>query len=183
MLEVKLQGRGGQGVVLATQILARAFLLKGAYPQCYSLFGAERRWAPVTSFLRVDDEKVLLRCEIKRPDHMIVMASDLIDQEEIGAALKPQGLVLINAPLSIDGLGGLRCFALVLVDAGAVAQEVGLGRTINTAVLGAYCRANSDLSLDLLERAIRESVPGSVEANIEAARKAYKATEVFPPAV
>lgn len=181
MLEIKLQGRGGQGVVIASQILARGFFLMGAYPQCYSLFGGERRGAPVTSFLRVDEKKIRLKCEIKRPDQIIFMAADLIDEREIDIILKPGGLMLINTHHNtVDKFSSLRKFDLSFVDADSIAQQVGLGKTINTAVLGAYCRVNSGLPLDCLEEAITESVPSKVEANIEAARRAYEVTQVFP---
>ena len=83
MIEIKFYGRGGQGVVVAAQILARAYFLMGRYPQCYALFGGERRGAPVTSFLRVDEKKIYLKCEIKRPDRLIYFAPDLIDENEV----------------------------------------------------------------------------------------------------
>ena len=96
MIEIKFIGRGGQGAVIASQILAKAYFLMGWYPQCFSLFGGERRGAPVFSFLRVDEKKILLKCEIKRPDQMIFLASDLLEEKEIEACLKPNGLILIN---------------------------------------------------------------------------------------
>ncbi len=181
MVEIKFQGRGGQGVVVASQILARAFFSMGMYPQCYSLFGGERRGAPVTSFLRVDEARILLKCEIRRPDHMIWMAPDLLDGAEIASILKPDGLVLINTAGTVDQFLPLRAFRLGLVDASSIAEEAGLGTAINTAILGAYCRASGDVPLAALEEAIRETVPAKVEANLEAARRAYQITEMFPP--
>ena len=59
MNEIKFMGRGGQGVVIASQILGLAFFKAGLYPQCFSVFGGERRGAPVMSFLRVDEKKIL----------------------------------------------------------------------------------------------------------------------------
>jgi Pyruvate ferredoxin/flavodoxin oxidoreductase len=67
MIEISFSGRGGQGVVLASQMLGLAFFKAGEYPQCYSVFGGERRGAPPASFLRVDQRKILLKCEIKNP--------------------------------------------------------------------------------------------------------------------
>jgi len=60
MIEIKFRGRGGQGAVVASEILGRAFFLEGKYPQCFSLFGGERRGAPVVGFLRVDEQPILL---------------------------------------------------------------------------------------------------------------------------
>jgi 2-oxoacid:acceptor oxidoreductase gamma subunit (pyruvate/2-ketoisovalerate family) len=93
MIEIKFIGRGGQGAVIASQILAKVFFLMGKYPQCFSVFGGERRGAPVASFLRVDDKKILLKCEIRKPDEMVYLAPDLVDEKEVELILKPGGLI------------------------------------------------------------------------------------------
>jgi len=114
------------------------------YPQCYSLFGGERRGAPVASFLRVDKEQILLKCEIKRPDHMIYLAPDLIDGNEIRAALKPHGLILINNPFSKETF--LSCESITRYYRCVLyCRRNGAGNTINTAIVGAYCRANENI--------------------------------------
>ncbi len=97
MLEIKFRGRGGQGTVIASEILGRAFFLEGKYPQCFSVFGGERRGAPVFGFLRVDDEPILLKCQIKHPDQMIIFDLSLVNEEEISQELKPGGMILMNA--------------------------------------------------------------------------------------
>lgn len=178
MIEVKFYGRGGQGAVIASQILAKVFFLMGKYPQCFSVFGGERRGAPVASFLRVDDKKIYLKCEIRRPDELIYMAGDLVDEKEIESILKPGGLILINNALTTNDFKSLRKFRLALVDALAVSEEAGLGGMINTAILGAYARASKAISMDYLERAIRETVPAKVEANVAAAHRAYEVTQL-----
>jgi 2-oxoacid:acceptor oxidoreductase gamma subunit (pyruvate/2-ketoisovalerate family) len=179
MIEVKFYGRGGQGAVIASQILAKVFFLMGKYPQCFSVFGGERRGAPVASFLRVDDKKIYLKCEIRRPDHMIYMAPDLVDEKEIESILKPGGLILINNALTTNEFTALRKFRLALVDALSVSEGAGLGAMINTAILGAYARASGAISMDHLEKAIRETVPAKIEENIAAARGAYEVTRVM----
>jgi 2-oxoacid:acceptor oxidoreductase gamma subunit (pyruvate/2-ketoisovalerate family) len=179
MIEIKFYGRGGQGAVIASQILAKVFFLMGKYPQCFSVFGGERRGAPVASFLRVDDKKIYLKCEIRRPDHMIYMAPDLVDEKEVNTTLKQGGLILINNALTTNDFKGLRKFRLALIDALAVSEEVGLGATINTAILGSYAKASGEISMDFLEQAIKETVPAKIEANIKAARRAYELTRVM----
>jgi 2-oxoacid:acceptor oxidoreductase gamma subunit (pyruvate/2-ketoisovalerate family) len=170
MIEIKFYGRGGQGAVIASQILAKVFFLMGKYPQCFSVFGGERRGAPVASFLRVDDKKILLKCEITKPDEVIYLAPDLVDEQEVLSILKPGGLVLINNALTTNDFMSLRKFRLALVDALA---------TINTAILGAYARASKAVPMDLLEKVIRESVPAKIEANVAAAKRAYEVTQLF----
>ena len=165
-------------MVIASQILAKVYFLMGLYPQCYSLFGGERRGAPVASFLRVDQKKILLKCEIKRPDRMIFLAADLIDEKEIQAKLKPDGLLIINAPASQLFIE-LKKIRLAQIDARSIAEAVGLGATINTAILGAYCRADGTIPFVYLEQAITETVPAKIEANLMAAKTAYEETQVF----
>jgi 2-oxoacid:acceptor oxidoreductase gamma subunit (pyruvate/2-ketoisovalerate family) len=175
MIEIKFIGRGGQGAVLASQILAKVYFLMGLYPQCYSLFGGERRGAPVASFLRIDQKKILLKCEIKKPDRMIFLSADLVEEQEIQASLKADGLLLINTPAA-QLSPGLKSFRLAQIDARSIAESLGLGGTINTAILGAYCRAEPSIPLGCLEQAIEETVPAKIEANIKAARRAYEET-------
>ena len=179
MIEIKFYGRGGQGAVIASQILAKVFFLMGKYPQCFSVFGGERRGAPVASFLRVDDKKILLKCEITAPDEVIYLAPDLVDEQEVGSILKPGGLVLINNALTTNDFVSLRKFRLALVDALAIAEEMGMGATINTAILGAYARASGAVPMDMLEQVIKETVPAKVAANVAAAKRAYEVTQLF----
>ncbi len=174
MLEISFRGRGGQGVVIASQILGLAFFRAGMYPQCYSLFGGERRGAPVLSFLRVDEEKILLKCEIKIADELVCLDASLINPKELHKLLRPGGRILINTSQPQEALKGLEDFTVGLIDARAVVENLDLGRTINTAVLGAYCRFTDRLSLEDLCTAIEERVPEKVDANLKAARQAYE---------
>src|SRR3972149_9019879 len=97
MNEIKFNGRGGQGVVMASQMLGMAYFKAGMYPQCYSLFGGERRGAPVVSFLRVDREKILLKCEIRHPGELLCFDAGLLNPDEIRATMLPGGRILVNA--------------------------------------------------------------------------------------
>jgi 2-oxoacid:acceptor oxidoreductase gamma subunit (pyruvate/2-ketoisovalerate family) len=178
MREIKFYGRGGQGAVVASQILAKVYFLMGKYPQCFSVFGGERRGAPVASFLRVDDKKILLKCEITRPDEMVYLAPDLVDEQEIEHILKPGGLILINNALTTGEFKSLQKFRLALVDALAVSESLGMGATINTVILGAYARASGAVPMACLERAIRDTVPAKIETNVAAARKGYELTRM-----
>jgi 2-oxoacid:acceptor oxidoreductase gamma subunit (pyruvate/2-ketoisovalerate family) len=178
MTEIKFIGRGGQGAVVASQILAKAFFLMGKYPQCFSVFGGERRGAPVASFLRVDDKKIFLKCEIRRPDALVYMASDLIDESEIEETLKPDGLIIINTALTIKEFVPLRRFRLALVDALSVSESVLMGATISTAILGAFVKVNGTVPINVLEEAIRDTVPARIEQNIAAAKRAFDITQL-----
>jgi 2-oxoacid:acceptor oxidoreductase gamma subunit (pyruvate/2-ketoisovalerate family) len=178
MDEIKFYGRGGQGVVMASQMLGYAFFKAGFYPQCFSVFGGERRGAPVVSFLRVDQEKILLKCGIKHPNEMIYLDDSLIEAREVKNLLKPGGKILINTDRSRSAFKSLDSFTIGRIDARAVSEQQGLGRTINTAILGAYSRLSEKPSLEVLLSAIEETVPAKKKENLAAARQAYEKLEI-----
>jgi 2-oxoacid:acceptor oxidoreductase gamma subunit (pyruvate/2-ketoisovalerate family) len=179
MIEIKFKGRGGQGAVVASEILGRTFFLEGKYPQCFSLFGGERRGAPVVGFLRVDEQPVLLKCQIYHPDQMIIFDFSIIDGTEILRELKPNGLILINSHQQIDFFKKLRRFRIGLIDAGPIARSLGLGGTFNTAVLGAYVRLTNLVTMKTLTETVKAMAPAKKEENVEAAREAYNQVKIY----
>ena len=179
MIEIKFKGRGGQGAVIASEILGRAFFLEGKYPQCFSLFGGERRGAPVVGFLRVDEEPILLKCQIYHPDQMIIFDFSLIDEMEILQELKPNGTILINTHQGIDFFRKLRKFRIGLIDAGPIARSLGLGVTFNTAMLGAYVRLTNLISMKTLTETVKAMAPAKKEENAEAVREAYNQVKIY----
>jgi len=181
MVEIKLCGRGGQGVVLAGQMLGQAFFEAGLYPQGYSVYGGERRGAPLVSYLRVDRNKILLKCAVKRADELICLDASLLDPEEVSGQLRPGGRILINTARSESEFQALRGFRLGLVDAEAAASGLGLGRAVNTALLGAYARFSGRLGLEHVLAAIAELAPARREANLEAARRAHESLRILEP--
>jgi len=179
MIEIKFRGRGGQGAVIASEILGRAFFLEGKYPQCFSLFGGERRGAPVVGFLRVDEHPILLKCQIYQPDQMIIFDLSLVDELEILKELKPNGTLLINTHQEIGSFRKLRKFRIGLIDAGPIARSHGLGATFNTAMLGAYVRLTHLIALKTLDETVRTMAPAKKEENVEAAREAYNQVKIY----
>lgn len=179
MLEIKISGRGGQGVVFAASALGLSFFNAGMYPQCYSVYGGERRGAPVVGFLRVDREKVLLKCEIRRPNSLIYLDETLFDAEEARNLLKEGDTILLNSSRPLEQFGNLRGFRVGLIDAALISEEAGLGRIINTTVLGAYCRLAGQPGLECLLNTLDEVLPARGEVNREAARRAFDAVRVM----
>lgn len=179
MIEIKFKGRGGQGVVVASEILGRAFFLEGKYPQCFSLFGGERRGAPVVGFLRVDEQPILLKCQIYHPDQMIIFDFSLIDEMEILQELKPNGSILINSHQGIDFFMKLRRFRIGLIDAGPIARSLGLGATFNTAMLGAYVGLTNLITMKTLTDTVKAMAPGRKEENVQAVREAYNQVKIY----
>jgi len=179
MIEIKFKGRGGQGAVVASEILGRAFFLEGKYPQCFSLFGGERRGAPVVGFLRVDEQPILLKCQIYHPDQMIIFDFSLIDETEILQELKPNGLILMNSHQGIDFFKSLRRFRIGLIDAGPIARSLGLGATFNTAMLGAYVRLTNLITMKTLTETVKTMAPAKKEENVQAVKEAYDVVKIY----
>ena len=181
MKEISFSGRGGQGVVIASQMLGYAFFKDGKYPQCYSVFGGERRGAPLASFLRVDDQKILLKCEIKRPGEIICFDDSLVNPDTIKAQLKPGGYILINTRRGADAFAELSGYRLGLVDGMAIAREAGIAPFFNTIMVGAYAGFAGDIEPASIEAAILEMAPTKPEVNANAARLAYnRVTKIEP---
>jgi 2-oxoacid:acceptor oxidoreductase gamma subunit (pyruvate/2-ketoisovalerate family) len=179
MLEIKFHGRGGQGVVIASQMLGMAFFRKDMYPQCYSLFGGERRGAPVVSFLRVGEDKILLKCEIKNPNELIVFEPSLLDPQEVRSIMPLGSKILVNSRVRPDSLLELTGYQVGLVDAQSIADNLGLGHVINTAILGAYCRFTGHIPIDGLVKTVRDMAPQRKEINVEAARQGYEKVTII----
>ena len=186
MRELRFHGRGGQGTVVASKILAVALFREGRQVQSFPAFGVERRGAPVTAFLRAADVPIQLRCEITEPDDLVILDPTLIGVTDVTAGLKPGGSILINSPRPVSAHGELaRRFRVVTVDASDIALRFQLGSRnqpiVNTAILGAFAVTSGMVRLDSVCDAIREEVPRSAEANVGAAQAAAEAVRALSP--
>lgn len=186
MRELRIHGRGGQGSVVASKLLAVALFREGRWVQSFPAFGVERRGAPVTAFLRVDDAPIRLRCEITEPDDLIVLDPTLIEAIDVTGGLKPGGTILINTSKAPEGYPELlERYRVATVDATDIAVRHGLGtRTqpiVNTAIVGAFAAEFGMIGEDSVRAAIEEEVPGKLEANLAAAREAFEAVRSAAP--
>ena len=182
MLEIRFHGRGGQGTVVATILLAKAFFRAGYQVQSFPFFGVERRGAPVEAYVRLNKEKILLRTNVYYPDHVAVQDQTLLHGVNVTRGLKPGGWILINssaAPVDRTPFIGYR---LAFVDANRIALRHQLGtRThpiVNTAMIGALARVIDMPPLDAIREVIREEVPDTSEGNILAAEDAYREVQL-----
>lgn len=180
MRELRIHGRGGQGAVIASKLLASALFLEGQAVQSFPAFGVERRGAPVTAFLRFSDQPILLRCEISAPDDLVVLDPTLIHAIDVTAGLKRGGSILVASDLPPSAYPELVSrFRVGTVDAAAIAQRHQLGsRTqpiVNTAILGAAAVFLKCVSLESVCQAIADEIPVRAQDNIAAARDAAAA--------
>ncbi len=176
MIEIRFHGRGGQGAVLASELLAQAAFLDGRWPQSFPFFGVERRGAPVTAYARVDDRPIRVRTSITTPDVVVVLEPGLLRTTGVTDGLRAGGLLVANSPRPPDELEVPVDARTATVDATAIARAHGLGPAsapiVNTAMLGALARASGVISLASVEGAI-ELVPARTEENRAAARDGF----------
>lgn len=175
MIEIRLHGRGGQGAVTASRIIATAAYEEGKYSQAIPMYGTERRGAPITAFVRIDDQRVRERELVHNPEISIVLDPLIAKEQSVVNNLTPGGLVLLNTRYEPEEvkLGG--DFKVATVDATTIALDT-LGRPItNTAILGALSKVTGILKVESLEKAILKYFPGRIgEMNIAAVKRSYE---------
>jgi pyruvate ferredoxin oxidoreductase gamma subunit len=181
MLQIRIHGRGGQGVVTAAEMLSIAAFEQGRHAQAFPSFGSERTGAPVVAFCRIDDSDIRLREPILEPDVLIVQDPTLLHQVDVFQGLKSDGYVLINSRRSFDELGladiamRFRRERLITVPATEMAMKH-LGRPLpNAVLLGGFAALSGLVTLDAVSHAIRDKFAGKVAAgNIGAAAEAFE---------
>ncbi len=184
MFEVRLHGRGGQGVVTAAELLSVAAFDEGRHAQAFPSFGSERMGAPVASFCRIAEAEIRLREPIVAPDALIIQDPTLFHSVDVFAGLKDTGYLLVNsvrtpAALGIADIaarlpvGHVRC-----LPAGDIAQRH-IGRPLpNAALLGGFAAMTGVVGLDAVLKAIRARFAGATgAANAAAAQEAFAAVK------
>lgn len=175
MHEFRIHGRGGQGVNTVGLLLAQAFFARGFFTQTFATYGAERRGAPVTAFVRVAPAPIHRRCDVEQPEAVLLFEPAFLTDGTGLAGLPPGALVLVNTVHGPAAFAGAGPWRVVTVDALGIARANGLGRMVNTAMLGAFCRAAGLLPLEQVEAVLQEHAPRHLAANLGALRQAYAA--------
>ena len=181
MFQVRIHGRGGQGVVTAAELLSVAAFLEDKHSQAFPMFGSERTGAPVVAFCRFSDQPIRLREPIVEPDALIVQDPTLLHQVDLFAGVGHDSYVLINTSRSLEELGideflgTFRPERVLTVPASELAREH-VGRPLpNAALLGAFAALSGVLSIDSVTAAIRDRFSGRIaEANVAAAHAAHE---------
>ena len=180
MFEIRVHGRGGQGVVTAAEMLSVAAFEEGRHAQAFPSFGSERTGAPVVAFCRISDKEIRLREPVMEPDAIIVQDPTLLHQIDVFAGLKQDGYVLLNSHHSLEtlGLGDLVKQRRSERFCTLPATELGLkhvGRPIpNVPLLAGFAALSGHVKLESVIKAINEKFSGKVAlGNIAAAEEAY----------
>ncbi len=181
MYQIRLHGRGGQGVVTAAEMLSTAAFMEGCFSQAFPSFGSERTGAPVVAFARIDDRPIRLREPIYEPDVVLVQDPTLLEQIDVCAGLRSDGYLLINSALSPEELGlkeivdRLPVGHVRSVPATRFAMQE-IGRPLpGAAMLAGYAAMTGNLKLESVQAAYGEAFSGKIAAaNAEVARLAYE---------
>jgi 2-oxoisovalerate ferredoxin oxidoreductase gamma subunit len=183
MIEIRFHGRGGQGVVIASEVLADASFREGKRVQSFPAFGVERRGAPVMAFTRIDNKPIRIRCQIYEPDHIVILDPTLLEVMDVTAGLKPGGWILLNSADPPESFGFHDRFHVGTVDANRVAFKYRLGPRnapiVNTAILGAFARLSGIVGLEALSNAVRDAVPVRPGENVDAVREAFESVHAL----
>jgi pyruvate ferredoxin oxidoreductase gamma subunit len=178
VFQVRIHGRGGQGVVTAAEMLSIAAFREGRHAQAFPSFGSERTGAPVVAFCRMDEREIRLREPVLEPDALIIQDPTLLHQVDVFAGLGAAGRVLINTTRSLEQLG-LKELAGKFRFCSVPATELALkhvGRPVpNAALLGGFAAIAGLISIDAVAAAIREKFSGAVaDGNVAAASAAHE---------
>ncbi len=179
MFELRIHGRGGQGVVTAAEMFSIAAFAEGRNAQAFPSFGSERMGAPVVAFCRIDGNEIRLREPVMEPDALIIQDPTLLHQVDLFAGLKQDGYILLNTGRSFAELG----LGDLVAQAGrtavhVAATEIGLehiGRPIpNVPLIAGFAAFSGMIKLESVIMAISEKFSGKVaDGNIAAASAAY----------
>jgi 2-oxoacid:acceptor oxidoreductase gamma subunit (pyruvate/2-ketoisovalerate family)/2-oxoacid:acceptor oxidoreductase delta subunit (pyruvate/2-ketoisovalerate family) len=180
MGEIRIHGRGGQGTVVAAEILSTAFVLEGKYAANFPFFGQERRGAPVSAFVRFGLEPIRQRSRVYRPDIVLILDPAMAANPECYAGLRDGGMVILNTkretivPSSVKNLS---CVATV--DATGISlEEIGLPIP-NSCMLGAFASATQLVQLDTVTCALQEFLKGNILVkNTRALQRGFEAVKV-----
>jgi pyruvate ferredoxin oxidoreductase gamma subunit len=176
--EVRIHGRGGQGVVTAAELLSVAGFAEGRHAQAFPSFGSERTGAPVVAFCRFSDHTIRTREPVSTPGALIIQDATLLHQVDVFGGLGHDGYVLINSARGLRELGLEDLLArhreerMLTVDATEIARAH-IGRPVpNAALLGGFAALTGEVSIDSVAAAIRDRFSGALASGNEAAARA-----------
>jgi 2-oxoacid:acceptor oxidoreductase gamma subunit (pyruvate/2-ketoisovalerate family) len=178
MVEIRFHGRGGQGTVVASKILADAIAKEGNWVQAYPEFGVERRGSPVVAFIRIDDHPIFDKSRIYEPDDVVVVDPTLVEAVDVTEGLKPGGTIIINSDRRPEDFAFHGKFKVRTVNATEIAVKHRLGSLaapiVNTAIAGAVIKILGLTKLGSLAAAIRDGIAIKTEDNVKAAEEAFE---------
>jgi len=180
MFQIRIHGRGGQGVVSASELLSVAAFEEGKYSQSFPSFGSERMGAPVQAFARISDSNITIREPVMEPDMLIIQDPTLFHAVNIFDGAKKDGYLLINSSKTIEELDISEISSqypdnhVMILPATELAIKYIRQAKPNTVLLGAFAALSNMVKIPALESAIRGKFPKKIaESNILATKAGY----------
>ena len=190
---IRFHGRGGEGVKLTSRIVSRAAFLAGHAVQDSSLYGPERRGAPVVAFTRVSRQPILERGYIDTPDALVIMDASLLGRADAGVlrGVAARGLVLVNTPRSAEDLRTRHDIPghLVTLDVSSIALDLLGHHLLSAPMAGCTVKLTATAPWDLVAEAVRIELADIgltaelIERNLTATRRAFDAAPALDPSV
>jgi len=181
MEQIRIHGRGGQGVVTAAELIAIAAFYEGWEAQAFPSFGVERTGAPIQSFARISDKPIITREQIYKPTVLIIQDSTLIKTVDVFSGSTPETVVIINSSKNNWPELNKKFKRLYFTPATEIALKIFGRNIVNTVILGAFAKQTKLVSLDSLKKAIREKFADKGEAmiakNIQAITEDYESAD------
>ncbi|MBI2868989.1 MAG: pyruvate ferredoxin oxidoreductase subunit gamma [Chloroflexi bacterium] len=179
LIEIRWHGRGGQGAVTSTELVAQAAIAEGKYAQAFPSFGPERRGAPVLAFIRIDDkEPIRVRAEITQPDVVVVLDPGLLSIMNVASGLKKDGMVIVNTkknPAQIKSEFNLNG-RVATVNATAIARELLGVPIVNTTMIGALVKATNVVGMESVREPLGKRFGKLADKNYKAMERACQET-------
>jgi pyruvate ferredoxin oxidoreductase gamma subunit len=177
VLQIIIQGRGGQGAQTAGSLLAMAFFAEGREVQSFASYGGARRGTPVSSFIRIDERPIRVRCDIEQADAILCFDASLLDGKLLAAARSETPIVVNSAHALAQFAEKLPGYRVIPVDGLAISRRHGLDRIVNSALLGAFARAIEAPRLEVLSRVLADEAPRLREENVAACAEGYRCVD------
>jgi pyruvate ferredoxin oxidoreductase gamma subunit len=186
MKQIRLHGRGGQGVVTAAELIAIAAYKDGKQSQAFPSFGVERTGAPIQAFARIDEKFIRTREQVSSPDILVVLDPTLLGLNLAGDCGE-KVIAVVNSSKQAEELKltygpdkkPIPIKNIYTVDATKIAMEIFGKNLANTVILGALAKIGGLISIEALDKAIKEKFEEKgeeiIKKNIEALEKAYHA--------
>jgi len=167
-MKIIIGGFGGQGVVLAGTVLAKAAMSEDKHVTQMVSYGAEMRGGTANSTVVISDAEIASPV-IERPDAAILLNQPSLDKFE--ERIVSGGLAVINSSL-VSREVQRRDLEVVKIAATEIANRLGNVRVANIVALGAFIEKTNLLKTQSIERSIEELFSEKKAGLIEINKKA-----------
>lgn len=185
IIQTRIHGRGGQGVVTAAELIALAAFYDGKETQAFPFFGVERSGAPIMAFARISEKKIKTREQVYRPDYLIIQDATLIDNDSVLSGANSKTKIIINSSKTREEIFKdlknkkiIKLNNIYTTPATETALEFIGKNIVNTVILGSLAKHSNLFSLIALKKAVTTKLGGKgsriLQKNLDAIDKIYE---------